>query len=165
MRPRLVEVDGIVHRVERKPDGVFELDGNGTSARVEGLPGRRYRVVTGDQAYVFCAELQEDGSYLFLHEGFVYKAVLVRSAIGGTGSEIPPAGSGRREVLAPLPALVTNVKVAVGDTVEPGTGLLVLEAMKMENEIKAGMKGRVKEIRVRRGSAVERGQLLIVVEA
>jgi biotin carboxyl carrier protein len=70
----------------------------------------------------------------------------------------------KAEVTAPMPALVVNVMVEVGQEVKPGQGLLILEAMKMENEIKAHNAGIVKEICVTKGRAVEKGELLLLVE-
>jgi len=77
---------------------------------------------------------------------------------GATGAE-------RGQVLkAPMPGKVTLVEVTVGQTVAPGDGLIVLEAMKMENEFKAQVAGTVKEIRVAAGQAVNPGDVLLVIE-
>jgi pyruvate carboxylase subunit B len=64
-------------------------------------------------------------------------------------------------VRAPMPGLVLRVQVDVGQHVEPDTGVLVLEAMKMENEIRAGVSGVVSAVRVAHGDAVEKGATLI----
>ncbi|HLK10965.1 MAG TPA: biotin/lipoyl-containing protein [Candidatus Binatia bacterium] len=72
--------------------------------------------------------------------------------------------TGEREVHASMPGKVVAVLVSVGATVEAGTGLLVIEAMKMENEIASPRAGTVRELRVRPGQAVEAGELLAVVE-
>ena len=56
------------------------------------------------------------------------------------------------------------MKVSVGDTVEKGQVLMILEAMKMENEITADSAGTVKEIKAAEGSTVESGDPLIVLE-
>ena len=56
-----------------------------------------------------------------------------------------------------------KVTVAVGDTVEVGQSVLVLEAMKMENHINAEQGGTVKEIRVNGGDTVSAGDVLVVV--
>ena len=50
-----------------------------------------------------------------------------------------------------MPGRVVLVEVAVGQAVQPGDGLIILEAMKMENEFKATVAGTVKEIRVESG--------------
>jgi biotin carboxyl carrier protein len=69
------------------------------------------------------------------------------------------------EVLkAPMPGLVVRVQVQPGEEVSPGSGLVVLEAMKMENELKAHAPGRVKAVRVKAGEAVEKGQILVEFE-
>jgi len=59
---------------------------------------------------------------------------------------------------------VVAVAVAVGDAVQPGDPLVVLEAMKMENEFKAAVTGTVREVRVQPGQPVNAGDLLIVIE-
>jgi len=62
---------------------------------------------------------------------------------------------------APMPGLVSAIKVKEGDHVEKGTPLLILEAMKMENVIAAPHEAIVKTIKVKVGQAVERGLPLI----
>jgi biotin carboxyl carrier protein len=71
---------------------------------------------------------------------------------------------GPRQLTAPMPGKVVRVMVQVGDTVETGAGLLVMEAMKMQNEIKSPKKGTVRKILVTAGSAVNAGEVLAVVE-
>lgn len=66
--------------------------------------------------------------------------------------------------IAPMPGLVLDIMVAVGDEVTDGTPLLILEAMKMENVLKAEGDGVVKTISVKKGDAVEKRQLLIELE-
>lgn len=74
-------------------------------------------------------------------------------------------GAGGGEVRAPMPGLVLDVLVEVGDEVEVDQGLLVLEAMKMENELKAPAAGTVTAIHAAAGDAVDKNALLIEVEA
>jgi biotin carboxyl carrier protein len=72
--------------------------------------------------------------------------------------------SGRAEMKAMMPGRVVNVLVKVGDNVEAGQGVVVIEAMKMENELKAPKTGKVTMVKVRPGQTVEKGDLLMVVE-
>jgi biotin carboxyl carrier protein len=65
---------------------------------------------------------------------------------------------------APMPGLVVRVQVEPGQTVGPGGGLLVLEAMKMENELRTPSGGRVRAVLVAPGQAVEKGQALVELE-
>lgn len=68
---------------------------------------------------------------------------------------------GPKAVKAPMPGLVVRVEVEEGDVVEVGTGLLIVEAMKMENELSAQAPARVGVVHVVAGEAVEKGQLLM----
>ncbi|MFE9534345.1 acetyl/propionyl/methylcrotonyl-CoA carboxylase subunit alpha [Streptomyces sp. NPDC006691] len=73
------------------------------------------------------------------------------------------AHSGADTLAAPMPGTVTVVKVAVGDQVDAGQSLLVVEAMKMEHVISAPHAGTVTELDVTPGSTVAMDQILAVV--
>lgn len=62
---------------------------------------------------------------------------------------------------APMPGMVLRVLVEAGAAVEPGQGLIVIEAMKMENELKARGPGTVTKVHVAPGSRVEKGAPLL----
>lgn len=68
------------------------------------------------------------------------------------------------DLKAPMPGLVLDIAVSVGDQIKKGDALLVLEAMKMENSIKASTEGTVSEILIEKGQAVEKNQILIAFE-
>jgi acetyl-CoA/propionyl-CoA carboxylase biotin carboxyl carrier protein len=72
-----------------------------------------------------------------------------------------PAGSGN--VTVPMQGTIIKVLVSVGDTVEVGQALCVLEAMKMENHINAETAGTVKEVRVSPGDTVGAGDVIVVI--
>lgn len=74
-----------------------------------------------------------------------------------------PASAGDQVIKAPMAGSILEVKVAVGDQIEKGQTIAILEAMKLENEIKASCSGTVKSIAVSKGSAVKNGDTLIVV--
>jgi biotin carboxyl carrier protein len=79
---------------------------------------------------------------------------------------VPPAAtapSGGSVIKSPLPGVVLDIFVNVGDTVKQGQRILMLEAMKMENNIDADKEGTVKEIRVRKNDSVMEGDVLIVI--
>ncbi len=71
----------------------------------------------------------------------------------------PPAGA--TNVTAPMPGNIVSVKVKVGDTVNAGDVLCVLEAMKMENEIMAPQAGKVVAVSASAGSSVSTGDVLV----
>lgn len=68
------------------------------------------------------------------------------------------------DIKAPMPGLILDVLVQVGDTVKEGDYLLVLEAMKMENTLTALGDGVVKSVSVTKGEKVEKNQMLIEME-
>ena len=63
-----------------------------------------------------------------------------------------------------MPGRVITVLVAEGDAIEPGQGLIVLEAMKMENEIQAEAAGVVRRVLASPGQTVEGGDPLFEIE-
>jgi biotin carboxyl carrier protein len=67
------------------------------------------------------------------------------------------------ELKAPMPGRIVRVLTEVGQAVEAGQGLIVIEAMKMENELRCPRDGQVSEVRVQEGQAVETGAPLLVV--
>jgi propionyl-CoA carboxylase alpha chain len=67
-------------------------------------------------------------------------------------------------LVAPMPGVASEVRVAVGDRVTAGRVLVVLEAMKMEHHITAPVDGTVTELLVQAGGQVHNGQLLLVIE-
>lgn len=67
-------------------------------------------------------------------------------------------------VRAQMPGKIVRVLVQVGQEVEVGQPLIVMEAMKMENEIRSVSSGRIKEVKVLEGQAVESGADLLSLE-
>lgn len=68
------------------------------------------------------------------------------------------------EIKAPIPGLILEINVTVGQEVKENDNLLVLEAMKMENTFQSPRAGVIKSIAVSKGDAVDKGQLLIEFE-
>ena len=76
----------------------------------------------------------------------------------------PVAASGAGEtVTSPLPGVILEVSVKVGDTVKRGDKVMVLEAMKMENVIEATADGTVTAIKVDKGDSVLEGAPLVII--
>ena len=130
-------------RVGGTPLWYLLLDGRSyeiIATRAEGAGG--WRVVVGDQQFDVAVTDE--------------RTEAIRGVLGRAG---PPATGGL--VTAPMPGLVVRVPVEVGQRVEAGTGLVVVEAMKMENELRATEAGVVRRIHVAPGDAVDKGQRLV----
>jgi biotin carboxyl carrier protein len=67
-------------------------------------------------------------------------------------------------LITQMPGKVVKIIKSLGDEVEKGETLLILEAMKMENEIKAGISGKIKSINVEEGQALESGALMMEID-
>ncbi|MDD3581278.1 MAG: hypothetical protein PHW74_09685 [Desulfobacca sp.] len=74
---------------------------------------------------------------------------------------VEPVGLGA--VVAPMPGMILEVLVQVGDQVQSGDTVAKLEAMKMENDLRTSVSGTVTEVRVAKGSSVSVGEVLVVV--
>jgi acetyl-CoA/propionyl-CoA carboxylase biotin carboxyl carrier protein len=80
------------------------------------------------------------------------------SSSGGAG------GAGTGKVAVPMQGTIVKVLVEVGQSVEAGQSVVVLEAMKMENQIEADKSGVVKAINVAPGDTVGAGDVVVVIE-
>jgi len=67
-------------------------------------------------------------------------------------------------IKAPLPGIIMQVKVKVGDEVKRGDSLLIYEAMKMENNLVSEREGRVSAIKVNAGDSILQGDVLLEIE-
>ena len=71
---------------------------------------------------------------------------------------------GVKEVVSPIQGQVTSVKVKVGDKVQKGDVLLIVEAMKLENEVVSPFDGEVAEILVTKGQNVKAKEVIVTIE-
>lgn len=71
--------------------------------------------------------------------------------------------SGRQQVLAPMPGKVVRILAKIGEAIEAGQGVIVVEAMKMQNEVRAPKSGRIERILVAEGQSVNAGEVLALV--
>ena len=144
-----VLIDGDAHTVDfRNIDGTtlysLLLDNASWEVLVE-RTGDEYRVLIGGELHV--VNVQDERTR---------KLAKAEAQLAG-----PP---GEFSIKAPMPGLVRNVVVNVGDSVVPKQSIAILEAMKMQNELRTPRAGVVKEIRVKEGEAVNQGQVLVVIK-
>jgi geranyl-CoA carboxylase alpha subunit len=138
---------------------VHELDDGGlgdgeVAYEVDGLRRR---------AFFHHDDGHHDGAVLFLDGRFGGEVEAVHRFTEVVRAAAPEEDAGGR-VTAPMAARVTAVRVAVGERVEAGQCLLVLEAMKLESRVEAPCAGTVAELPVAEGDQVEHRQLLAVIE-
>ncbi len=85
------------------------------------------------------------------------------TATSGNANDQAPYGA-ITEVTAPLPGIIVALKVNVGDIVNEGQELAVLEAMKMENSIESPRSGTVRSINTTLGGTVSEGTVIMAIE-
>lgn len=138
------EIDSLVlPRYENYVGGKQSRYGDGVVTGF-GLINGRHAMVASQDANVMGGSLGE------MHANKIVKAMRMALQYGGiirNGSRLIYAHSDGR-VKSPIPGLVAHIRVQVGDRVEAGQPILVLEAMKMENEIRAPVKGVVTAVHV-----------------
>jgi len=94
------------------------------------------------------------------------KKPVVRAAASGAADE-PAAGTAANKanaLKAPLPGVITDILVEVGQEVQAGDNVIVLEAMKMANNLQAEKSGKVTAICVQVGQSVMEDEALVVIE-
>ena len=129
----------------------------------------KYRVIVDGTAYTVEVESLGEGASVPVVSA---PAPVAAPAAPATPAPAPapeapaapaPVAEGAMTVTAPMPGKILNVKVNVGDSVNSGDLVLLLEAMKMENEVFATATGKVTEIRVKSGDSVNTGDVLMVI--
>jgi biotin carboxyl carrier protein len=124
-----------------------------------------YSLLVEGRSYEVDVEAGEDGLTVFVggepHPLTIAEERTARlRATVGKGK----AQTGRRTITAPMPGKVVKHLVKVGDKVEAGQGVIVVEAMKMQNELKSPGPGTVREVRAPEGAVVSGGAPLVVIE-
>ncbi|HMH85808.1 MAG TPA: biotin/lipoyl-containing protein [Gemmatimonadaceae bacterium] len=164
----VVELNAQRKTVSIDPEGVrYEDDAaiRGELSDIEGSPVRMVKL--GTHVYRVVAEKRQGrGRYTLWVDGYRFETEAldertrsIRDLSAATAGPTGPA-----PIIAPMPGLIVRVNVSVGDRVEAGQGLVVMEAMKMENELRAIAPGTVRSVEVSPGTAVEKGALLVALE-
>lgn len=109
-------------------------------------------------------EVEEVGGSVSAAPVAAPKAAPAAPAAAPKAAPAPAAApAGATSVNAPMPGTIVDVKVSVGDTVQSGDVLCILEAMKMENEIMAPKAGKIVAVSASKGSSVATGDVLVSI--
>lgn len=121
-----------------------------------------YSMIIDRKAYLVTSQRDARGLTVRL-AGRAYAAAVSRADGDGPGIDDRGLHGDEGEVRSVMPGIVTRLLVEPGDPVEPGTPLLVLEAMKMENEVRSHRRGVVDEIHISEREAVDAGDILVTI--
>jgi biotin carboxyl carrier protein len=160
-----IAIDGKSYRLDlNRADGSWSCRVDGREVEVDAVLARPdvLSLRIGNQAYeVKCERVAGD---MHLWVGSARFAAEVRDPRSLRGRVRAVDDHGPKKLIAPMPGKIVRVLVSQGAEVEAGTGVLVVEAMKMQNEIKSPKKGTIQKILVSEGAAVNAGDVLAIVE-
>jgi biotin carboxyl carrier protein len=173
MRRLTARIDGTEHALEFWREGarvVAAVDGRQYELEVRELatenPGGEYLLIKGTDVYKCRVGTKRDShtSFEVVARGKSYDVKLIdpkrlRSAQSAGGHD-----PGVAQIISPMPGKIVRLLVELGDQVEAGTGIVVVEAMKMQNEMKAPKAGVVVSINAEAGATVNAGDVLVVIE-
>ena len=149
------KVKGVDYVVE-----IQDIEGNIANVTVNGIPFEvemKQPVKAGKQKVKLSEERRVKS------EEFNSSSSATNANSAPTTKPAAAAASGK-PVVAPLPGTINEIKVKVGDKVNAGDTVVVLEAMKMQNNIEAEKDGKVTAICVKPGQAVLEEDALVVIE-
>lgn len=160
---------------EREEDVVLKLEEGRVSAQIGGrVYGIEFRETEPDSYLFFLntnvhecrvsARAAAKGAFDVSIRGRSYPVTIVDPKRLRSGQNTDRHHHGAAEILAPMPGKVVRVQLEIGATVEKGTGVVVVEAMKMQNEMKSPREGVVVSINVKPGDTVNAGDVLAVIE-
>ena len=126
---------------------------------------KRKVTVDGEE---FEVDLERDGEVWNVEiEGSSFSIRVSGESLSGP-SRRSASGGGRKKrsgiISSTIPGKVVSLHISVGDEVEEGDVLMILEAMKMQNEIQAPLSGEVTEVNCESGDSVEANTPLVVIE-
>ncbi|GAC1412451.1 MAG: hypothetical protein NVSMB53_09450 [Gemmatimonadaceae bacterium] len=164
----VVQVNELRKTVSMEADGVRYGEEGPVHAELSDIDDSPVRMVKlGTNVYrVVVQKRQGRGRYTLWVDGYRFETEALDERTRSirdlsVASAAPP---GPAPIVAPMPGLIVRISVAVGDKVEAGQGVVVMEAMKMENELRATASGTVRRVEVSPGTAVEKGALLVALD-
>jgi propionyl-CoA carboxylase alpha chain len=167
---RMVIVDGEPHKVRIKPyeGGTLAVLNGGDLIDVIGrwTPGKRLLTVNIDGRPRTVQVRREGRAFMLTTRGAKHRVQVLPPHVAELSKhmieKVPPDLS--RLLLAPMPGLLTKLNVEVGDKVEPGQPVAVMEAMKMENILRAPKAATVKATPAKAGDSLAVDQVIVEFE-
>ena len=151
-------VKGVDYEVE-----IQDIEGNIANVTVNGIPFEvemKQPVKAGKQKVKLSEERRAEGS----EERRVKSEESNSSSASAASTSSAPTAAAGKPVVAPLPGTINEIKVKVGDKVNAGDTVVILEAIKMQNNIEAETSGTITSINVNKGDAVMEGDTLVTIK-
>jgi biotin carboxyl carrier protein len=165
-----VHLDSVLGKTKHVVD--LEMDGSALKVRLDGQPvdanvilaaPNAVSVLLNGTAFDIHIAPSLDGTYKLQTGPHEFQADVRDPRAWRGRKQGALEAEGRQQIIAPMPGKVIRLLVKVGEEVEAGQGLVVVEAMKMQNEIRSPKKGRVERLQAKEGQPVNAGDVLCVV--
>jgi len=131
------------------------------------LSGYSYLLKLDNEVFELTSEKINGDKFKILVGGNNFD-ITVRTALQEKAFKLLESSSAHQshhtDVKAPMPGLILKIRKGIGEKVEQGESVIILEAMKMENDLKAPASGIIENIFVTEGSAVEKGTTLLSID-
>ncbi len=137
---------------------VRKIDRSKAAAEAEGGKPTAYTVTLNNKPYTVKIE---NGQAVVNGVNYAFDIKAAEEGAGGSGGAV--ATGVKHNIEAPMPGLILRIEKNVGDAIQEGDLIMVMEAMKMENEIHAPASGTLTEIKVKQGDQLKAGELLAVI--
>jgi biotin carboxyl carrier protein len=160
-----VTVGENVYQVEINQDGKVSMDGQEIDvdfARI-GATGLHLLLVNHESFEGLVEKHDDVWDVLFRGDLYEVQVADERAQLMKARAGMAVPDSGEILIKAPMPGMVVKIPVEVGQEIEKGDNVIILESMKMENELKAPRAGKVERINVKTGNSVDQGQVLVVI--
>ena len=138
----------------------YTINGNKYEISIEGIEDNIAKVLVNGDEYKVEMEKEPEPE----KKKVVVKPVTPQPAHATSSASASPKANANNAVKAPLPGVIVEVKVAVGDKVKIGDTVVVLEAMKMANNLDTEKAGTVTAVLVQPGESVMEDTPLVVIE-
>ena len=165
MSDYIVSIDENKHLLKILSQDKVELNGKNHTVELSQLSKYTYLLKINNKVYHVTSEKLNGHDYTFAIDGSSYNTT-VRTTLEEKANEYlqnKAKESGTEIIKSPMPGLIVKILKQVGDNVEVGDPIILLEAMKMENEIRASASGIIKSISTKENSSVEKGQALLEI--
>ena len=142
----------------------YTINGNKYNVAINEVCDTTAKVTVNGEEYTIEWEKPVEEKPIVKVQPAVSKPSATATAAAPAAAAPATAPTGGHSIKTPLPGVIIDVKVSVGDSVAKGQTVVILEAMKMENNINADRDGKVVAIQVAKGDTVADGAVLVVME-
>jgi len=167
MNDFVITINGDKNQISLINESEARLNGSTINYELEEINYQTYILRVNNIFYEISSEQTNNEEFSFLVNGNKIDLIartelqeraknLIDTARSSLGSSV--------EIKAPMPGMILKINKNIGDEINEGDSVLILEAMKMENDLKSPASGKIKKLFVNEGSSVEKGDKLFLIE-